>query len=58
MSEWPSSSRTYGEERGGVFHVCLVLQFEDGKIKRETRYYAEPFEAPEPRARWALSADS
>jgi hypothetical protein len=44
----------YGEERGGVFRVCLILEFADGKIRRETRYYAEPFEAPEGRAQWRL----
>jgi SnoaL-like domain len=48
----------YGGERGGVFNVCLILEFKDGKIARETRYYAEPFEAPEQRAQWALPADS
>jgi hypothetical protein len=48
----------YGEERGGTLNVCLILELADGKIRRETRYYAEPFEAPEQRARWALSADS
>ncbi len=31
----------YGEERGGIFNVCLILEFEDGRIKRETRYYAD-----------------
>jgi hypothetical protein len=46
----------YGEERGGAFNVCLILEFEDGKIRRETRYYAEPFEAPEGRAQWTLPA--
>jgi hypothetical protein len=44
----------YGEERGGVLNVCVILEFEDDKIKRETRYYAEPFEAPEQRAQWRL----
>jgi hypothetical protein len=44
----------YGEERGGAINVCLILEFDDGKIRRETRYYAEPFEAPEQRAQWAL----
>jgi hypothetical protein len=48
----------YGEERGGTFNVCLILEFEDGRIKRETRYYAEPFEAPEQRAQWTLTAES
>jgi hypothetical protein len=46
----------YGEERGGTFNVCLIVEFEDGKIRRETRYYADPFEAPEGRAQWRLPA--
>jgi SnoaL-like domain len=44
----------YGEQRGGVFNVCVILEFKDGKIVRETRYYAEPFEAPDGRRRWRL----
>jgi hypothetical protein len=48
----------YGEERGGVINVCLILEFDDGKIRRETRYYAEPFEAPEQRAQWALPPEA
>jgi hypothetical protein len=47
----------YGEQRGGVFNVCVILEFKDGKIARETRYYAEPFEAPAQRAQWTLPAD-
>jgi hypothetical protein len=47
-------SSDYGEERGGVFKVCLILEFEDGLVSRETRYYAESFEAPEARAQWRL----
>jgi hypothetical protein len=27
----------YGGERGGVFNVCVILEFADGLIKRETR---------------------
>jgi SnoaL-like domain len=49
----------YGEGPGrGIFNVCVVLAFKDGKIARETRYYAEPFAAPEERAQWRLPADS
>ena len=48
----------YGEKRGGVFNVCVILEFRDGKIARETRYYAEPFDAPEQRAQWTLPAES
>ena len=45
------ASSDYGDR--GVFHVCMVVEFADGKIARETRYYAEPFEAPEWRAKWS-----
>jgi hypothetical protein len=30
----------------------MIVEFRDGKIWRDTRYYAEPFEAPEWRAQW------
>jgi hypothetical protein len=43
---------------GGVGNVCVILGFKDGKIARETRYYAEPFEAPVGRAQWRLPAES
>ena len=40
----------YGTE---VAHVVAIMEFnEDGKIVRDTRYYASPFEAPEWRSRW------
>jgi hypothetical protein len=29
-----------------------TIAFKDGKVIRETRYFAEPFEAPEGRAKW------
>ena len=32
--------------------VVNILEFQDGKILRETRYYADPFEAPAWRAQW------
>ena len=38
----------YGEH--GVFNVVLIVELRDGKWWRDTRYYAEPFEAPEWRA--------
>jgi hypothetical protein len=41
-----------GDYGGQTFHVAIVFEFRDGKILRETRYYAEPFEAPEWRAQW------
>jgi hypothetical protein len=30
----------------------MIVEFRDGKIWRDTRYYAQPFEAPEWRAQW------
>jgi hypothetical protein len=38
----------YGE--GQVFTVVLIIELKDGKMWHDTRYYAEPFEAPEWRA--------
>jgi hypothetical protein len=35
---------------GHVFSVVAIFELRDGKIWRDTRYYAEPFEAPEWRA--------
>ena len=43
---------TPGPERGGTFHLVKLLEFKDGKVIRDTRYFAEPFEAPEARAKW------
>jgi SnoaL-like domain len=37
---------------GKLYHSTVVIEFRDGKIWRETRYYAEPFEAPAWRAQW------
>ena len=42
----------YGTDRGGTYKVCLILEFADRRIVRETRYYAEPFEPPEAREQW------
>ena len=43
---------TPGPERGGTFHPVKLLEFKDGKVIRDTRYFAEQFEAPEARAKW------
>jgi hypothetical protein len=40
----------YGD--GQVFTVVVIIELKDGKMWRDTRYYAEPFEAPEWRAAW------
>jgi hypothetical protein len=37
---------------GQVFTIVLIIELRDGKMFRDTRYYAEPFEAPEWRAQW------
>jgi hypothetical protein len=38
---------------GKVFHGANIVEFRDGKIWKETRYYGEPFDAPAWRAEWA-----
>jgi hypothetical protein len=40
----------YAGGRGVDF--VLILELRDGKVYRETRYYADPFEASEARALW------
>jgi hypothetical protein len=37
---------------GSVWHAIALLVVRDGRIWRETSYYAEPFEAPQWRAGW------
>ena len=37
---------------GQVFDVVLLIELRDGKMWRDRRYYAEPFEAPEWWAQW------
>ena len=36
---------------GRLFRYVSVVELKDGKMWRDTRYYAEPFEPPEWRAR-------
>jgi hypothetical protein len=43
---------------GQVFTIVLIIELRDGKMFRDTRYYAEPFEAPEWRAQWVERMDS
>jgi hypothetical protein len=38
---------------GKVFHGANIVEFRDGKMWKETRYYGQPFEAPAWRAEWA-----
>lgn len=37
---------------GREVDFVLILELRDGKVFRETRYYADPFEAPDSRAQW------
>jgi SnoaL-like domain len=37
---------------GSVAHGVARIEFRDGKIWKETRYYAEPFDPPAWRAQW------
>ena len=37
---------------GQVSGVVMIIELKDGRIWRDRRYYAEPFEAPEWRAQW------
>jgi len=34
------------------FHVVSVMEFDGGKVTRETQYFAEPFEPGPSRAQW------
>jgi hypothetical protein len=37
---------------GRDLDFVLILELREGKVFKETRYYAEPFEAKEQRAEW------
>jgi len=37
---------------GRIYDVAVIIEFREGTILRETRYYADPFEAPAWRAPW------
>jgi hypothetical protein len=37
---------------GRPFNTVSIMEFEAGKVVRETQYFAEPFEPPTWRARW------
>jgi hypothetical protein len=46
-----------GDYGGEIFHTLCIFELRDGKILRETRYYTEPFDAPEWRAQWVERMD-
>jgi ketosteroid isomerase-like protein len=37
---------------GSVYDGVSVIEFRDGKIVKETDYFAQPFDAPQWRAQW------
>lgn len=43
---------------GRIYHVANIIEFREGKIIWETRYYADPFEAPAWRAQWVEPIES
>ena len=53
VNEWVND---YGG--GRVYDIVALVELRDGRMFRESRYYAEPFEAPEWRARWVERMDS
>lgn len=38
-----------------AIHTVSVMEFEDGRVRRETLYFAEPFEPPQWRVPWVDS---
>lgn len=41
---------------GDIVYVVEILELKDGKIRRATEYFADPFEAPDWRAQWVEMA--
>ena len=37
---------------GSVYYGVSILEFRDGKVARETDYFAQPFQPPQWRAQW------
>ena len=37
---------------GDPFHTIVIHEYRDGRVARETSYYAAPFQAPSWRAGW------
>jgi hypothetical protein len=37
---------------GRPFHTVSIMEFDSGKVTRETQYFAEPFDPPAWRAKW------
>jgi ketosteroid isomerase-like protein len=37
---------------GKIYKIVSIFEFEKGKVRKETSYFAEPFEAPDWRSQW------
>jgi hypothetical protein len=46
-----------GDYSGKPYHLVMIAEFRDGKIWKETRYYAEPFDPPAWRTQWVEPID-
>jgi hypothetical protein len=46
-----------GDYGGEIYLVVVIFEFRDGRIIRETRYYPQPFPAPEWRSQWVQHMD-
>ena len=42
---------------GAVYQAVFIFEIRDGKIEKETAYWAEPFPAPDWRAAWVEHVD-
>ncbi|MGB2671003.1 MAG: nuclear transport factor 2 family protein [Candidatus Acidiferrum sp.] len=40
------------------FYTVSIMEFRDGKVARETQYFADPFVAPASRAQWVERMDT
>jgi hypothetical protein len=41
-----------------VFQTISIMEFQNGKVIRETQYFAEPFAAPAWRSQWVVQENS
>jgi hypothetical protein len=49
---YASSSSSGWSTNDQVYDVANIVEFRDGRIWRETRYYAAPFDPPDWRSQW------
>lgn len=45
-------SKPPGTDHTGRTHVVAIIEFRDGKLWRDTRWFGDPLEAPAWRAQW------